>query len=240
MSKLVLVFGLVLVLILGASMYSASYGQEYKMQKLIDQATAIINEFKEIPEDTIPTSVLNNCKGLAVISVLKGGFIIGARGGSGIVVAKDASGAWTAPSAIGMGGASIGFQIGAQQTDFVLVLNTQSAVDAFKQSNMTLGPDAAVSAGPVGRNAEVDLTVASAVFSYSRSRGLFAGVSLEGAIITEENGVNEQFYGHPHTAQQILSGTVPPPASASALYSALSPYGTVRAETVTTTETTTE
>lgn len=228
MRKIGLVLGLIFVFVLGTIAYSAA--SEYKLQKLIDQATAIVHEFKDMPEDSIPPSILENCKGLAILSVLKGGFVIGARGGSGIVIAKDAGGAWTAPSAIGLGGASIGLQIGAQQTDFVLVLNTPSAVDAFSKNNATLGADASVSAGPVGRTAEVDAAMVTAIYSYSRSKGLFAGVSLEGAIVTEESKINEAFYGQAYTAQQLLSGTVASPASADALYQALSPYGIVKAE----------
>lgn len=204
--------------------------QEYKMQKLIDQATAIVNEFKEMPEDDIPSSVLDNCKGLAIISVLKGGFIIGARGGSGIVVAKNAQGIWSAPSAIAMGGASIGFQIGAEQIDFILVLNTDSAVNALSQNNVTLGGDVSVAAGPVGRTAEGSVTAVSAIYAYSRSKGLFAGVSLEGAIVTEQNDVNEAFYGKAVTATEILNGTVQQPEQANHLYNALSQHDVVEAK----------
>lgn len=231
MRKYGLVLGMVLVMVLGATVYS--FAQESKLQKQIDTATVIVSEFRQMPENSIPPSVLKDCKGLAIITVVKGGFIIGVRGGSGIVIAKDASGAWTAPSSVGMGGGSIGFQIGAEVTDFILVLNTDGAVDALSKSNCTLGADASIAAGPVGRTVEADMTVVSAIFAYSRSKGLFAGVSLEGAIITEEKGVNEAFYGRPVSAGEILSGSVPPPASASALYDALAQYGVVKGEVVT-------
>lgn len=230
MMRHVLVFGLVLVLALGIATYSSA--QELKLQKQIDNATVIVNEFKQMPETSIPPSVLKDCKGLAILSVLKGGFIIGVRGGSGIVVAKDAAGSWTAPSSIAMGGGSLGLQIGAEAVDFILVLNTDSAVKALSQSNCTLGGDISVAAGPVGRTAEIGATVAAPIFAYSRTKGLFAGVSLEGAIISEEKKNNESFYGKPVSAQEILSGTVPEPASAAALYSALSEYGVVKGEVV--------
>ena len=231
-----LVLGLVVVLILGVVSYS--FAQEYKMQKLIDRATAIVSEFKEMPETSIPPAILEDCRGLAILSVLKGGFIFGARYGSGIVIAKDSTtGEWTAPSAIGMGGGSFGFQIGAEEVDFILVLNTDAAVDALSKTNCTLGGNASIAAGPVGRTAEGAVTVASAIYAYSRSKGLFAGVSLEGAVVTEEKEINESFYGSPVSAVEILSNAVQKPASAAALYSALGQYTVVEGEVVTETVT---
>lgn len=207
------------------------------LQSDIDKATTIVEEFKMIPEDTIPPSVLENCKGLAIISIGKVGFIISGRGGSGIIIAKTPTG-WSAPSSIGVGGGGFGFQIGAQITDFVLVLNTDAAVEAFsKGGNISLGGDLSVSAGPVGRTVEAGVTPVAAIYSYSRSEGLFAGVSLEGTVLIEGKETNKQFYGRDIPAQEILSGSVPPPASASALYHALSGYiSTTPVTTTTTTE----
>lgn len=194
------------------------------LQADIDKATTIVEEFKAIPEDTIPPSVLENCKGLAIISIGKAGFILSGRGGSGIVIAKTPAG-WSAPSSIGVGGGGFGFQIGAQITDFVLVLNTDSAVEAFsKGSNVSLGGDLSISAGPVGRTAEAGVTPVAAIYSYSRSKGLFAGVSLEGTVLVEGKETNKQFYGREIPSQEILSGSVPPPASAGTLYQALAGY----------------
>lgn len=205
------------------------------MQADVDKATTIVEEFKTIPEDTIPPYVLENCKGLAIISIGKAGFILSGRGGSGIVIAKMPTG-WSAPTSIGIGGGGFGFQIGAQITDFVLVLNTDSAVEAFsKGGNVSLGGDLSISAGPVGRTAEAGVTPVAAIYSYSRSKGLFAGVSLEGTVLVEGKETNKKFYGREISAQGILSGSVPPPSSANALYQALSGYISTTAP-VTTTE----
>ncbi len=191
------------------------------LQSDIDQATEIITAFKEMPENGIPKSVLKNAKGLAILTVLKGGFVVSARGGSGIVVAKTKDG-WSAPSGINTGGVGFGFQIGAEITDFVIVLNSQDAVDAFsKGGNITLGADVSIAAGPIGRTVEGNVMPMAAAYSYSRSEGLFAGVSLEGSVIAERKEANQAYYKKPVTARQLLSGAIPPPKEAEALYKAL-------------------
>lgn len=197
------------------------YGQE--LQEDIDRATTIIQQFKDIPEGGIPRDVLKNAKGLAILNVVKGAFIFSGRVGSGIVVAKTSKG-WSAPSAIGVAGGGFGFQFGVEVTDFVIVLNTQDAVDAFSHGNVTLGGNLSIAAGPVGRTAEGGVTPVAAVYSYSRSQGLFAGVSLEGTAIGERKRENAQFYGKSVSAQQLLSGKISPPKEADALYKELNTY----------------
>lgn len=190
-------------------------------QKDIEKAAKIVEEFQQIPEQSIPREVLTHCKGLAVITVAKAGFIFSARGGLGVVIVKTANG-WSAPSAIGMGGAGFGLQIGVQLNDFVIVLNTDDAVDAFsKGGNVTIGAGLSACAGPVGRTAEGAVTPVAAVYSYSRSKGLFAGVSLEGTVILERKEANEKYYGHPVRASELLSGQIPPPESAGILIQTL-------------------
>ncbi|GAB4190061.1 MAG: lipid-binding SYLF domain-containing protein [Simkaniaceae bacterium] len=199
------------------------FGSE--MQNDIDKATMIIREFKSIPERGIPAEILRNAQGLAILSVVKAGFIFSGKIGSGIVIARNPDG-WSAPSAIGTGGAGWGLQIGAEVTDFVLVLNTRSAVEAFASGgSLTLGGNVSVAAGPVGRTAEAGIGVPfAAVYSYSRSQGLFVGVSLEGAVLVEREGVNRDFYGRYVSARELLSGQVLPPKSARALYKELNSF----------------
>src|SRR5207237_3701672 len=140
------------------------------MQDDVDQAVTIIQRFQEIPERAIPDTVLRNAKGLAILTVTKAGFIGSARGGSGIVVARTPRG-WSGPSAIGTGGIGVGFQAGVEVTEFVIVLNTQEAVNAFsKAGNVTLGGDLSVAAGPVGRSAEASVALQAATYTYSRSQ----------------------------------------------------------------------
>ena len=194
------------------------------MQADVDQAVAIIERFEEIPESAIPPAVMRAARGLAILTVTKAGFIGSVRGGTGVVVQRVGNG-WSGPSAIGTGGLGVGFQAGAQVSEFVIVLNTPAAVDAFaKQGNVTLGGNLSVAAGPVGRSAEASVGLQAAVYSYSRTQGLFAGVSLEGTGIGTRDEVNEAYYGKPVYADEILSGQVQPPAGARALSEVLSKY----------------
>ncbi|KAJ2701258.1 hypothetical protein H4218_001551 [Coemansia sp. IMI 209128] len=172
----------------------------------------------------IPPSILERAKGVAFLSVLKAGFIWSGRVGSGLVVARLPDGRWSAPSAIATAGAGVGGQIGAEITDFVMILTTDSAVKAFTHGgNVTLGTNVTVAAGPFGRSAEAAgaLINLAPVLSYSKSKGLFAGVSLEGSLIAERKDANAKLYGRPVRAQELLSGTVNPPPQADVLYRAL-------------------
>lgn len=167
-------------------------------------------------DEIIPHDVLLNAKGLAIITVLKAGFLFSGRAGSGVVVARLPDGTWSAPSAIVTAGAGVGGQVGAELTDFVFILNTEAAVESFAQyGSVTLGGNVSVAAGPLGRNAEVAGNASTknvaAIFAYSKTKGLFAGVSLEGSAIVERREANRKFYGDMCKARYILSGRVAPP-----------------------------
>jgi lipid-binding SYLF domain-containing protein len=195
------------------------------MQADVDQAAAIIERFEALPEKEIPPTVLRNARGLAILTVTKAGFIGSARGGTGVVVARTGSKGWSGPSAIGTGGLGVGFQAGAEITEFVIVLNTPAAVEAFaKQGNFTLGGNLSVAAGPVGRSVEGSVALQAAMYSYSRTQGLFAGVSLEGTGIGTRDEVNAGYYGKPVIANDILSGSVAPPIGAQRLIGTLAKY----------------
>ncbi|MGI9088601.1 MAG: YSC84-related protein [Chthoniobacterales bacterium] len=190
-------------------------------QEVVNKSTAILRDFRRMPETNIPASILRSARGLAVIEVVKVGFGFSGKGGEGVVLARTGGG-WSGPSFIGTGGVGFGFQIGAQITDFVFVLNTGDAVRAFsRDGNVTLGADLSAAAGPVGRDLQAGVTPTAAVYTYSRSKGLFAGASLEGAIIATQKTANAHYYGHPVSARAILSGRVPPPTRASRLRAAL-------------------
>jgi lipid-binding SYLF domain-containing protein len=194
------------------------------MQADVDQAAAIIERFEAIPEKGIPPAVMRAARGVAILTVTKAGFIGSARGGTGVVVARTEKG-WSAPSAIGTGGLGVGFQAGVEITEFVIVLNTPAAVDAFaKEANVTLGGNLSVAAGPVGRAAEAGVGLQTAVYTYSRSQGLFAGVSLEGTGIGTRDDVNAGYYGRPVRPAEILAGRVQEPAGAQKLRSVLAKY----------------
>lgn len=190
-------------------------------QDIVDRSAVTIREFRHMPEKGLPPRILRRARGLAIISVVKAGFIFSGKAGEGVVVARTGHG-WSGPSFIGTGGAGWGPQIGAQVTDFVIVLNNDRAVAAFsKGGNITLGADASVAAGPVGRAAEADVTPRAAIYTYSRTKGLFIGVSLEGAVIGTRKGANEHYYGRPVTASDVLSGRVNAPPGAASLRTVL-------------------
>ncbi|KAJ5081660.1 hypothetical protein NUU61_009924 [Penicillium alfredii] len=174
------------------------------------------------PDKVIPPEILAGAKGLAVLTVLKAGFLGSGRFGSGIVVARLADGTWSAPSAIATAGAGIGGQIGFELTDFVFILNDAAAVRTFSQvGTLTLGGNVSIAAGPVGRNAEAAGAASTrgvaAVFAYSKTKGLFAGVSLEGSMLVERKDANEKLYHSRVTANQLLTGSIRPPPAADAL-----------------------
>ncbi|GAA5799849.1 hypothetical protein HPULCUR_005268 [Helicostylum pulchrum] len=195
-----------------------------KASRILEQF--IIKDEVENGFDTIiPVSVIKQAKGLAIFTVVKAGFLWSGRAGSGVVVSKLPDGRWSAPSCIATGGVGFGAQIGADITDFVLILNSEEAVRAFSQGgNLTLGGNLSVSVGPIGAGGEASITgdirdkkVAS-IFSYTKSKGLFAGMSIEGTGLLELQKANSTFYGKPIRAEAILKGEIEPPVEAKVLY----------------------
>jgi SH3 domain-containing YSC84-like protein 1 len=202
----------------------ATTAAQATLQDDVDQAVSIIERFQEIPESAIPDAIMREAKGLAILTLTKGGFVLTGRGGTGLVVARTEKG-WSGPSAIGAGGMGFGFQAGAQVSELVIVLNTPDAVVAFaKGGNVTLGGAMSLAMGPVGRDLEGAMTVGAVMYTYNRSQGFFAGVSLEGTIIGTRDEANAEYYGKPVQAREILSGSVPPPAGAQKLLKILSKY----------------
>jgi lipid-binding SYLF domain-containing protein len=190
-------------------------------QEIVDRSAEIMRGFRAMPEKAIPRRVLDDARGLAIMSVLKVGFGLSGQGGQGVVVARTGHG-WSGPSFIGTGGAGWGLQIGAQITEFVFVLNTDAAVRSFSRGgNVTIGGDVSATAGPVGRDLQAGVTPSAAIYTYSRSQGLFAGISLQGAVIATQKTANARYYRHTVSARQILSGHVSPPAGTSVLLRAL-------------------
>jgi len=193
----------------------------------VKNATVVLDKIMEIPESAIPPSLLSNAYGIAIIpGVIKGAFIIGGRYGEGVLLVRGSGGGWSNPSFLSIGGGSFGWQIGGQSTDVVLVFKSPASIENIKKGKFTLGADAAVAAGPVGRRVEgaTDVMLKAEILSYSRSRGFFAGVSLEGSVLNilwEDNG---SYYGRNATVDDIFSGRVQGPASAAALRRTLEKY----------------
>lgn len=177
----------------------------------LSDATDVVDQLLRIPEQGVPPALLSRAYAVAVIPhVIKVGFGIGARRGKGLLVVRQDDGSWSNPSFISLTGGSFGFQIGAQSTDIILVFKTRKSVDGIASGKLTLGADASIAAGPVGRHTGVatDVTFRSEVYSYARSRGLFAGVALEGAGVAIDRKANAAYYGSPGiTPQQIFSSS---------------------------------
>ncbi|HLC18109.1 MAG TPA: lipid-binding SYLF domain-containing protein [Thermodesulfobacteriota bacterium] len=164
----------------------------------VEAAAEVLREIMEVPEKGLPESLFHEAYGIAVIpEVIKVGFVVGGRWGRGVVVVRDSSGGWSDPSFVTITGGSVGWQIGAQSTDVILVFKSSKGVEGMTRGKFTLGADAAIAAGPVGRQAEAatDAQLKAEIYSYSRSRGLFAGVSLEGSALQIDDEWNGRFYG---------------------------------------------
>jgi lipid-binding SYLF domain-containing protein len=169
-----------------------------KEENRVGDAADVLDQLGRIPEKSIPPMLLARAYAVAVIpDVIKVGFGIGARRGKGILVVRQDDSSWSNPAFIKLTGGSVGWQIGAQSTDVILVFKTRNGVSDITDGKLTLGADASVAAGPVGRHTEVatDLRFEAEVISYSRSRGLFAGIALEGAGVTMDQQANAAFYG---------------------------------------------
>jgi lipid-binding SYLF domain-containing protein len=180
-----------------------------KLQGEADQsqkAAHVLDEIMGAPDKAIPEGVLDKAECVAVFpSVVKAGFIVGGRGGRGVASCRTPNG-WSAPAFFNLGGGSFGLQIGAQATDFVLLFMTKKGIDSLLSSKFTVGGDASAAAGPVGREAgaETDIKLNAEILSYSRSKGLFAGLELKGVVIEPDKGDMEVAYGKGITPREVL------------------------------------
>jgi SH3 domain-containing YSC84-like protein 1 len=199
-------------------------------EKEKDRITDANNVFKEIagaPDKGIPGSVFGGTKCIIILpSVKKGAFIVGASYGRGVMscrTGEDFKGPWSAPIMMALEQGSLGFQIGGEGTDYVILVTNDSGARAVMKSKVKLGADASIAGGPVGRTAEASTTgsMKAEMLSYSRSQGAFAGVSLSGASLRVDGDANKNLYGEKVTPEQIMSGSVPTPAVAKPLIESL-------------------
>jgi lipid-binding SYLF domain-containing protein len=179
-----------------------------KWTNLVEESGKVLAEIQQMPDQGIPEDLMRSCRAIAIFpNTISGGFVIGGKYGQGIImVREEGSGKWSAPAVFTIAGGSFGWQIGGQATDFVLLIMNRRSVDGILEGKFKLGADAAVAAGPVGRAAEAstDIQLKGGILSYSRSRGLFAGAKLEGAVISEQWEADETIYGKSLSAKQIL------------------------------------
>lgn len=173
-------------------------------------ATQVLEELRATPDQNVPDWLMQRAYGVAVIpEVIKGAFVFGGRYGSGVLTVRDAAGRFSNPIFITLAGGSVGWQVGATSTDVVLVFVTQRSVEHFAGGKFTLGADASVAAGPVGRQGEAAAGIHAEIYSYSRSRGLFAGVALDGTVIAFDRRANNAFYHSEEvTTTEITAGKV--------------------------------
>ncbi len=187
------------------------------LDQRVDTSTQILQDLRHMPENAIPPALLSRAYAVAVIpSVIKAGFIVGGTYGKGILVARRADGTWSNPAFVMLTEGSFGFQAGAQSTDLILVFKTQRALDGISSGKITLGGDASIAAGPVGRQATAatDIQMQSEIYSYARSRGFFAGVSLQGGVLSMDRKANGEYYqGETSPAKILTDATIPAPQS---------------------------
>lgn len=186
------------LLFLSLLLLAAPANASVKETTRVESAVEVMNKIMEIPEQAIPPTLLANAQGIAIVpGVLKVGFVVGGQYGNGVLLVRGKEGSWSNPVFITLMSGSVGWQIGAQATDFVIVFKTPKSIEGIMKGKYTLGADAAVAAGPVGRRAEAatDVELKAEIYSYSRSRGLFAGISLEGSSLQIDHESDAAFYG---------------------------------------------
>jgi len=214
---------------LAAVLALAAHAQS-KEQDRLENSGRVMKEIMDIP-DNIPQSVIDKADCVVVLpSVLKAAFVVGASYGRGVMTCRTGEnmrGPWGAPTMMALEGGSFGIQAGGQATDFVLLLMSERSASSILTSKVKIGGDASAAAGPVGRNAsaETDVTFRAEILTYSRARGLFAGLSLAGSTLRPDNGGNQALYGKKISAKDIvLKGAVPPPPSAQLLIQTLNAH----------------
>ncbi len=202
-------------------------------QERLQRATEVFNEITSAPDKSIPNELFEKAQCVIIVPGLKkGAFIVGGEFGKGFAVCRQHGGGWGAPAAIKVEGGSFGFQIGGEGTDIVMLVTNKHGMDQLTKSKFTLGGDASVAAGPVGRDAtaQTDAYMSAEILSWSRSKGLFAGVALKGATVRPDPDSNRELYGNKMGTREIIYGDMHAPASASGLLAALDRYSPHKGE----------
>ena len=205
---------------------TANEAKESKVTDRVQAAAEVLDQIQGTPDKGIPQEVLGSAECVAVVpSLLKGGFIVGAKYGRGLASCRTAKG-WSAPAFFVVTGGSIGFQIGGQAVDLVMLVMNNDGMQHLLSSKFALGADASVAAGPVGRHAEgnTDWKMRAQVLTYSRARGIFAGVSLNGAVVKQDKDSTREFYGRMVPFRTALTGEIEPPPAANAFLSSLAKW----------------
>lgn len=202
--------------------------------KRLEEATWVLRETMQMSDQGIPQDLLNKAHCAVIIPELKkGAFIFGGKYGRGFLTCRKEGGAgWTAPAGVRVEGGSFGLQIGGSETDVLMLVMNERGKEKLLQSKFTIGGDATAAAGPVGRtaSAQTDAQMRAELLTYSRSRGVFAGISLEGATLRADGDANERLYGRAITNREIVSSGVEPPSSAEEMLSLLTKYSSFESQ----------
>jgi len=220
------------LLVCAASMAFAADLTATKASERVQAAADVLSEIQDAPDQGIPENVLGSAECVAVVpSLLNGGFIVGARYGRGVASCRTSKG-WSAPAFFLIEGGSVGFQIGGQAVDVVMLIMNSDGMRNLLSSKFKLGADASAAAGPVGRAAaaDTDWKLKAQILSYSRARGVFAGVALDGAVIKQDKDSTREFYGHVVTPQASLQGLVDAPQGAYPFLTTLAKWATEAAK----------
>ena len=183
-----------------------AFAQHKELERL-ESATTVFEEIMDAPDNAIPRAILEKAEAVAIIpNTVKAGFIFGGHRGKGVISARNEDGTWSQPAFLTLTGGSFGLQIGGQTVDLVLVIMNRTGLEKLLENEFKFGGDASAVVGPVGRDAEAttDLHLRAEIVSYSRTRGLFAGVTLKGSTIKADRDANERFYGYPYGSGQIV------------------------------------
>jgi len=218
-----------LVLMVLASLSTAAWAAENrdKIVDRVDGAATVLNEIMAAPDKGIPEEVIGSAQCIAVVpSLLKGGFVVGAAYGKGVVTCRTQKG-WSAPAFFRVEGGSFGLQIGGQAVDLVMLVMNDNGMRNLLSSKFKIGADASAAAGPVGRHAEAatDWKMRAELLNYSRARGLFAGITLNGAVVRQDKDDTRDFYGRMVSFRSILTGVVAPPKDSEPFLRAAAKYG---------------
>lgn len=216
---------LFLAALLTASVASGQQNVSNEVDR-VEDAAVVLAELASAPDKAIPNAVLERAEAIAVFpGVKKAGFVVGGHWGRGVIAVRTESGGWSAPAFLRLAGGSFGAQIGAQEVDLVLVVMNKRGVENLLRNEFKIGGEASAAAGPVGReaSASTDLLMRAEILSYSRSRGLFAGATINGSSVAEDKDANARFYGQAYTSQEVVTGKISgTPAAAKTFADALS------------------
>lgn len=225
----------ILLLCVVMSVAAAAFAADEDQSKAADRIQAaadVLNEIQATPDKGMPQEVLGSAECVAVVpSMLKGGFVFGARYGRGVASCRTSKG-WSAPAFFTIEGGSFGLQIGGQAVDLVMLVMNDSGMKELLSSQFKLGADASVAAGPVGRHAaaDTDWKLRAQILSYSRARGVFAGLELNGAVVKQDKDSTREFYGHVEPYKSLLDGTIPAPKNAYPFLDTLAKWAKVAAQ----------